>query len=718
MERVPVMAGQGAPERSRDLAMDLGPAHDDVDLRHLWNVLLARRWVVLGLAAATMAVALVVTLLTTPIYRASSTIQIERDSIKVINSEALTPVDTGMDRDFYQTQYELLRSRSLALQVIGNLGLAQSDALLEGVAPLPDGASPADVAAREQALVGSVLAALSIEPIRNSRLVRISFESPDPELSARVANAYADAFISSNIERRFDASSYAKKYLEERLEELKGRLEDTEQELVAYAEEEQIVSVGGDSPSLSAQNLSELNLQLAQAEGERFKAESAWQQAATGSGEALPQVLESPLIQSLRQSRAGLSAQYQEKLRIYKPEYPEMMQLRAQISEVDRQIAAEVGNIRGSLKSRYDAAVSQERLLKQRMGGLRDDVLDLANRSIRYNILQREVMTNQALYEGLLQRYKEIGVAGGIGANNIQVVDRAEVPGGPVRPSATRNLAMGLVLGLGLGVLAALAINYMDRRIRSLEVLHKLTGLPNLGVVPVLPDGMTPRQASENPRSAFSESYRSVRTALQFATPHGLPASFVVSSPSAGEGKTTTAAELAHNIALLGRRVALVDADLRSPSLHKVFDKANGVGLSNVLAGAATLEAVLQQTDEPNLSLVTSGPLPPNPPELLGGEGFEQLMADLAGRFDIVILDGPPVLGLADAPLLASRTEATLLVVAAGSSRKDEIRSALHRLSATRANVLGTLLVRYDARSQDGYGYGGYGYFAYGSQRD
>ncbi|GAA4854164.1 GumC family protein [Luteimonas vadosa] len=711
------MAGQELPEKRNELALDLGSAGDDLDLRQLWHVLVARRWVVLGLALATMAVALVITLMTTPIYQASSTIQIERDSIKVINSEALTPVDTGMDRDFYQTQYELLRSRSLALKVIEDLGLAQSDAFIEGAPALRPDASPADVAAREQALVGSVLAALGIEPIRNSRLVRISFESPDPALAARVANAYADVFIRSNIERRFEASSYAKKYLEERLAELKDRLEETEQELVAYAGEEQIVSIGGDSPSLSAQNLSELNLLLAQAEGERFSAESAWRQAASGAGLALPQVLESPLIQGLRQSRATLSGQYQDKLRVYKPDYPEMRQLQAQIAEIDRQIGAEIANIRGSLKSRYDAAVSQERLLKQRMGGLKDDVLDLANRSIRYNILQREVMTNQTLYEGLLQRYKEIGVAGGIGANNISVVDRAEVPGGPVRPSPARNLAIALMLGLGLGILAALGINYMDRRIHSVEALHKLTGLPNLGVVPELPAGMNPRQASGDPRSAFSESYRSVRTALQFATPHGLPTSLLVSSPSAGEGKTTSAAELAHNIALLGRRVVLVDADLRSPSLHQIFGTTNGIGLSNVLAGAASLDDALQAGGEANLSLITSGPLPPNPPELLGGDGFEQLMGELSRRFDVVILDGPPVLGLADAPLLASRVEATLLVLSAGRSRKDEIRSALHRFSGTRASVLGTLLVRYDARAQGEYGYGGYGYFAYGNPR-
>lgn len=696
-----------------DLAQDRG---GEIDLQAYWRVLRDRRWVVLGVLAAVVATALALTLLTTPIYRALATIQIERDTIKVINSEGLTPADSAFDRDFYQTQYELLRSRSLALRVIQDLGLIEHPHYSKSAAGSGGSSAPDEIRARQQSLVGAVLGALSIEPIRNSQLVRINFDSADPELAARVANAYADAFITSNIEGRFDASSYAKKYLEERLAELKGRLEDSEKELVVFAQQEQIISLGEDEPSLSAQNLAELNGSLARAQGERIKAEAESRQALVGSGLGLPQVVENTLIQGLRQSRAVLASQYQEKLRVYKPDYPEMQQLQGQISEIDRQITSEVGNIRTSLNARFQSASVQESLLSERIEALKGDVLDLASRSIRYNILKRETATNQELYDGLLQRYKEIGVAGGIGANNISVVDRAEVPGGPYKPSLTRNLAFALMLGLLLGTASAFALHYFDRRIHSAKGLETLTGLPALGVVPLLAAGTTPAMSSADLRSPFSEAYRSVRTALQFSTPHGLPRTLLVTSAGPGEGKTTTAAELARNIAQLGRRVVLIDADLRSPSLHKLFDKPNAVGLSSVLAGASAVAAAFQVTEEPNLTVITSGPLPPNPPELLGGDGLVALLDELAKTFDMVLLDGPPVLGLADAPLLASRAEATLLVVTAELTHKDAVQSALKRISATRSHVIGTLLIRVDMRSQGGYGYGDYGYFAYGGK--
>lgn len=700
------------------LAMDLQHDHGVEILQDYWKILHSHRWVVVGVLFAVLATSLILTLLSTPIYRALATIQIKPDTIKVVKSEGVTSADAPYDRDFYQTQYELLRSRTLALRVIQDAQLVQQPGFGGKAASQASKPSPSETLARQHAAVGAVLGALSIEPVRNSQLVRINFDSPDPQLAARVANAYADAFITSNIEGRFDATAYAKKYLEQRLAELQGKLEDSEKELVTFAEAQQIVSVGQDTPSLSAQNLSELNGMLAKAQADRIRAEADVHQASTGSGLGLPEVVDSGLIQQLRKERAALAAQYQDGLAIYKPDYPEMLQLQGKIAESDRQVAAEVGNIRAAMTSRYHAARDQEEMLVNRIGLLKGDVLDLASRSIRYNILKREIATNQQLYDALLQRYKEIGVAGGIGANNISVVDRAEAPGRPYKPDMRRNLLLGLLLGLALGILVAFVLHYSDRRIHSAKALEALTGLPGLGVIPLLDPGVSPNQASGNLRSPFSEAYRSVRTALQFSTVHGLPRSMLVTSAGPGEGKSTTAAELGRNIAQLGRRVALVDADLRNPSLHKVFGKSNSVGLSNVLAGAAQLSAACQATDIPNLTLVTSGPLPPSPPELLGGESLVSVFEELAKTHDLVLIDGPPVLGLADAPLLAGRAEFTLLVVTANITRKDSILSALQRIAATRSHVIGTLLIRFDMRNKTDYGYHGYDYFSYGGQRD
>jgi succinoglycan biosynthesis transport protein ExoP len=700
------------------LALDLNLEHGSDFALDYWRLLRDRRWIVLGVTAAVVAIALALTLLTTPVFRAQSTIKIERDSIKVVNSEGVTPADSTFDRDYLQTQYEMLRSRSLALRVVQDLGLVDHPYFAKIAGPADAKLGTGGTRARQKSLAGPLLAAVTIEPVRNSLLVRINADATDPELAARIANAYADDFIKGNIEGRFEASSYAKKYLEDRLAELKGRLEDSEKELVGFAEEEQIISLGDDTPPLSAQNLSEINVSLARAQEERIKAEADARQANMGSGLGLPQVVDNALIQSLRQSRAVLAGQYQEKLRLYKPDYPEMQQLQGQIQELDRQISTEVGNIRSSLNSRYQSARAREALLTQRVGALKGDVLDLAKRSIQYNILKRETATNQQLYDALLQRYKEIGLAGGIGANNISVVDRADVPGGPYKPSLTRNLAFGLMLGLLLGVLAAFGLHLLDRRVHSAKALETLTRLPAFGVVPLLEAGTTPAIASRDLRSPFSESYRSVRTALQFATVHGLPRSLLVTSAEAGEGKTTTASELARNIAQLGRKVVLVDGDLRNPSLHKIFGLRNATGLSTVLSGATVVGEACQPTGEANLMVMTSGPLPPNPPELLGGDSLIGLLDDLGQAFDVVILDGPPVLGLADAPLLASRAEATLLVVSAEMTRKDAVQSALQRLYATRARVIGTLLIRYQVHGHGGYGYGNYGYLTYGEKTD
>jgi capsular exopolysaccharide synthesis family protein len=698
---------------------------DEINLLEYWQILRDRKWLVAAVAGAVFLLALVFTLLATPIFRASSTLQIERDTIKVVDVGGLTPAESPMDRDFYQTQYELLQSRSLARRVIQDLKLAGNPEykdIVEAVdEKLADGDTKAVVSktqVREQALVQPVLDKLTIEPVRNSRLVKINYDSPDPVLAARIANAWSDAFIASNLERRFDASSYARKYLEERLAQLKGRLEDSEKQLVAFATQEQIVSVGEGQPSLSAQNLSELNASLAKAQDERIRTEAAWTQAASGSGLGLPQVVDNQLIQKLREQRTTVAAEYQEKLRTYKPDYPDMQRLQGQLDEIDRQIAAQIANIRASIKAQYDAARAQESLLTARIGGLKGDVLDLQNRSIQYNILKREADTNRELYDSLLQRYKEIGVAGNVGTNNISVVDRAEVPDRRHSPRLSLNLAVGLLLGLFAGVLAAFLLHHMDRSIHSPKALEALTHRPVLGVIPRLADGVTPARASADLRSPFSEAYRSVRTALQFATNHGLPHSLLVTSPGASEGKTTTALELARNIAQLGRSVVLVDGDLRNPSLHRLLDASNATGLSNILSGASDFAAALQSGKQDNLSVITSGPLPPSPPELLAGDALPALLEALRQRFDTVILDGPPVLGLADAPLLAHHVEATVLVAAAESTRSDAMQGALQRLLATHAHVLGTLLTRFDLSGKGaGYGYGGYTYYAYGNDK-
>ncbi len=437
------------------------------------------RWVlVAGITVAVILLALAASLLLTPQYRATTTLQIEREAIKVVSMEDVIPTESPMDRDFYQTQYELLMSRSLARRVIAKSGLAQhpvyADQVKAASAKFP-ALEPAQATAAprqaliERALTDSVLASLEVEPVRNSRLVKVHFSSPDSELSARVADTYASEFIASGLERRLQASTFATQYLSDRLTQLKQRLQDSEKNFVVFAGQEKIVSVGEGKPSLPAQNLGELNALLASTQQARIKSEAAWSQARYGSGLALPQVVASPLIQNLVQTRGQLAAEYQQKLSTFKSDYPEMLRLNSQLTEVGRQINAQVANIRASIKAEYDAAGLQEKMLEARIEQLKGDELDLQDRSIRYNMLKREVDTNRQLYDGLLQRFKEIGVAGNVGANNISVIDSADVPGKAHSPRIGFNLALAAVFGLFAGLLAALLLHVLgeSRRARA-----------------------------------------------------------------------------------------------------------------------------------------------------------------------------------------------------------------------------------------------------------
>lgn len=726
---------QLASERQHAISLDLRDPEaetrsSELDFRAYLRILIKRRWTVLGACAIVLLTVLVGTLLMTPIYRASATLQIERDTIKVVDVGAMTPLEGGGDKDFYQTQYELLKSRTLMQRVVDQLGLAASGELerimqpksmwsrLGGVfsgaaAPAPAAtAGKAAVTASDQrrlALAGLFAQGLAIEPVRNSRLVRIHYDSPEPTFSERAANAVATAFIASNLERRFDSSSYAKGYLEERLQELKLRLEESERSLVGVAQQEQIVGVGEQSASLSEQTLASLNSAVGRAREERIRTESLWRQAEASRGLVLyGETGANSMIQSLQESRGKLLADYQDKLRLYKPDYPLMRQLKGQIDEVERQIVDEIANIKAAIRAEYLGAAEQERLLAEQMIAVKAEVLDLQKRSIQYNIYKREVDTNRQLYDGLLQRYKEVGVAGGVSTNNVSVVDAATI-GGKYKPSLSSNLRWGLVFGLMLGVLLALAFEHLDDTLKAPEDLERQLGIAVLGVIPMLKK-TTPQAAWADQHSAFVEAYRSVRTALQFSTAAGAPKSILVTSATPNEGKTTTALTLARNFAQMGMRVLLIDADLRNPSLHKSLHVENKKGLSNLLAGAARPDDVIRTTEDRGLMLMTSGPLPPNPAELLAGSKMLSLLTVAGVKFDRIIIDGPPVLGLADVPILANVARGTLLVIETGETRVSVAQNAVKRLQAAHAFIIGGVLTKFESH-HSGYGYGyGYGY--------
>ena len=487
-----------------------------------------------------------------------------------------------------------------------------------------------------------------------------------------------------NLERRYGSSAYARKFLEEKLEELKIKLEDSEKALVAYADKEQIISVtskskdGKEQQPLADSDLAALNSALQQVRTERIRAEEQWDQASKSKEVVLvlPQVLNDKSLQFLKDKRAILSSDYQEKLATFKPDYPDMRRLKAQIAQIDAEIERAVTVIKGSLKAHYELLRQQEELLQKNIEEARGKVLTSRNKNIQMQILQREADSTRTLYDGLLQQYKDIGVAGATGTNNVSVIDRAEVPGAPYKPNLMKNLQFWLLIGLfGAGVAVA-ALEIWDDTFKSPEDIENQLELTVLGLIPKIKENVF-ESLRDSPVSGISEAYRSLRTALQFSTSNGLPKSLVVTSSNPGEGKSTTSVALAINFAQLGMKVLLVDADLRNPSAHRLLKREAESGLTNYLIGAASAPDILQATDVSNLTFMAAGPVPPNPAELLAGQNMARLLSTASENFDLVIIDAPPVLGLADAPLLASMAAGTLLVLGAGETRRGSSQSRI-----------------------------------------
>jgi len=694
---------------------------DELNLRELWSVIVKRRGTILLFTLIVVITVLTATYLMTPIYRASLTLQIDREDIKVVKIEEVTPVETsGSGQDYYQTQYELLRSRSLAQRVVNQQGLtgqppeapsslARIKTWLAGWLPKAsqtESAEPLSETARLDAAISNFLDNLTVEPVRNSRLVKLHYNSPYPQQAAIILNALAKSYINLNLERRFEASAYARDFLQERLQQVKARLEDSEREMVAFARQQEIINVGeSQNQNIVTQQLAATSAALSAAEQRRTTAEATYQQMRNTQGHGLSQVLNSGIIQTLKESKAKLEAQYQDNLSLYKPAYPSMVQLRGQIGQMDRQISQEVTNIRNAITAQYQAAKAEEALLQAQLDQLKREVLEQQDRSIQFNILRREVDTNRELYDGLLQRYKEVGVAAGIGTNNISVVDEARIPNRPFKPNLRLNALLALVLGLLGGIGLAFLLEHLDDTFRQPDEVEKRLSLPVLGLIPLIPQKRSdPRSIAlvghEDPRSVFAESYRSLRTALEFSTSSGVPRTLAVTSATSGEGKSTTALSLAIQFAQAGKKVLLIDADLRKPSLHRSLELDNHAGLTNLLAGEQERPAnIAQPTHIPNLFVIPAGPLPPNPAELLSSSKMLGLLVLAAEKFDQILLDSPPVMGLADALILGHLCDGTLLTIAMGGTRRGQVLVACKRLRSARVHLLGTLLNKLEARA-------------------
>ncbi len=686
-------------------------------LRQYLHIIIKRRWLILSLTLVFFVLGGVRAAMKTPLYSATARIQIDREAGKVIEGGSTSASEEG-GTEFLRTQYEILKSRAMAERVVSALRLHEDRDFLKSLdvsaLGLLSGSRKSQKISSSELqtrAVKIVMSNISISPVMQSRLVDLTFLDPNPVRAQQVANAYAEAYVASTLDKRFQANSYAKTFLEDQIKQLQIRLEDSEKALLQFAERERMVEVTEKS-SIAENNLSAANNVLGQLISERIKNEQLWKQLEKSSAIGLPQLLSNRVIDTLRGQRKALETEYQENLENFKPSYPAMTQIVNKVKEVDRQITAEVATIRNSLKAAYESSLSEETEMKARIETLREEVLNLQRKGIQYNVLKREVDTNRGLYNSLLQRYKEVDIAGGIGTSNVFIVEHGALASTPSEPNIPRHLIIALAMGFGLGVACAIMLEMLDDRVRAPEEMEQISGLATLGIIPC-PEGQA-GDALTDPRSAISEAYRSFATALQFSTESGLPRSLSVTSAGPGEGKSTTVLTIARHFAQMGLKVLLVDADLRKPSLHAKQGLDNTIGFSNFLTGASMPPDVIQKTDYPNLAFMASGPLPPNAADLLSGARIYSLISLGAEVFDLIIFDAPPLLGLADAQLIASATAATVFVVGAGDQRKGMIRSALRRLQLARINVLGSVMTKFQAKTV-GYAYA-YSYkYSYGS---
>jgi capsular exopolysaccharide synthesis family protein len=721
---MPAGAGQ-----SSKVALDYrGVDRDAMPLvRQVLRIVMRWRYLIIGTVAVCMIAGLIVTLLMTPKFSAAATIEISREASQITAFQGVERETSIADQEFYQTQYGLLKARSLAERVAVELRLVDDPIFFERfdvnqdkpAFQLVNGRYPAQGRAYRQRIAGEVLLKnLRVDPTRLSRLVNIMFTSPDAAFSALVANRWAQSFIETNLERKVQATSYGRDALQRQLAQLKERLDQSQRQLVTYAEQQRIINLpaastdGGRTTSersIVADELATLNASLSQATADRIQAQARYEQS--GSAGMSTEALRNIAINNLRQRRAEQAAEYQRLMIQFEPEYPAAKAVKTQIDQLDRSIANEEKRVSGSLAAEYRESAAREQALRAKVEQLKESYLDLRRRSIQYNIYQGEVDTNRALYDGLLQRFKEIGVAGGVGVNNIAIVDPADVPQRPSSPRLLINLLASLLLGLVFGGLLAFALEQVDEAIADPAEVERRLGLPLLGSVPKLESG-EPKDALLDRKSDLVDAYLAIQTNLEFTTEHGIPRSLAVTSTRPAEGKSTTALAMATMLTRARKKVILVDGDMRSPSVHHLGGVDHGHGLSNFLTGDDDIAGLTFEMSALGFTAMSAGPVPPNAAELLTGNRLKILIDRLLETYDHVIIDSPPVMGLADAPLIASRVEGVVYAVESHGIRSSLVQTALSRLANANARILGGVLTKFEA-SKAHYGYGyeyGYGY--------
>lgn len=731
----------------------------EVNLYDYLRVLRKHRWTIATVFAVIFVSVIIFTYTATPIYRSTTRLIIEKDDPKVVSIQEVMSVDSS-GLDYYQTQYKIIESRSVAREVIKRLKLRESeefvpkpkDTLIDNIQlTLSDAIAYVESLLKmekppkviddtresedEAPIVTGFIKRIKVTPIRNSRLVDIGFETKDPELSAKIANTLARAYIDLNLETKLRATQEAVVWLNSRIEEERKKVDQAERALLKYKLDHNIITdfFSKDVETITAQKLATLNSMVIEAEAKRMEAETRHKQAVSLKStpemlDSIPEVMNNDLVQKIKAMEVELFKRKSELSKRYGANHPQIIGIQNELNTLEARKAQEVERVTNSLNNAFKVAQAREQSLKKSLGDQKGESFSLNAKAVNYTALKREAESTKEMYDIVVKRFKETSMTENIRTGNIRVVDAAEVQKFPVSPKKTQNVLLGLIVGLFLGIGLAFFLEYLDNTIKTPDDIKERLKLPYLGPVPVIaamngnpgnPE-LNPEEGLvtiSSPKSTASESYRGIRTSLLFSAADNAPRIILVTSSAPSEGKTITSANLAVTMAQAGNRVLLLDCDMRRPKMHRVFNIPRDRGISNILVGNCTVDEAIIHTTIPGIDIVVSGPVPPNPSEMLGSQRMTKLLADVRDRYDRIIIDSPPLTAVTDAVILSRCVDGVLLVIRAAETHREIIKNAIGLLNNANAHTLGAVLNGVQM-GRDSYYYYQYYYYYYGEDGD
>ncbi|MGA8144862.1 MAG: polysaccharide biosynthesis tyrosine autokinase [Candidatus Acidiferrales bacterium] len=697
-------------------------------------ILRKHQWLILTFLLTVVTVVTIASFKMKPVYSAAARVEVDRESQSVLPFQGPNSYDEVVDMENYtETQAKILQSETVALQTIKSMDLGRYPEF--GGAANSLGWTHGGSSQKRPAILSAFLSRLTVKRVPNSRLIEVGFEAEDPQLAAQVVNSHLQNYVEQNFRSKYDATTQASNWLSAELEELRIKVEKSEDARIAYERQNQIWRTD-EKQDITTEKLGDLSKAVTDAQTALAEKEALYRMAVGGNVDALPGAQTNAVLQELLKHKADLDEQYLIAVDQYGPNYPKVLRLAAQQKELNTNLEQARKTLIEGVEQDFNTARSRVELLQQNLDKQKAEANDLAEKLVQYQILQHDAESNKQLYDGLLQKLKEAGITAGLRSSNIRVVDPALTPSSPSRPQKARNILLAFLVGLVGGVGLALFREYLDNTVKSPDDIESLTGLPSLAVVPSLPglNGHHSRRSGEGalqtasgprvellsyvqPKSQISEAFRALRTSLLLSQADHPPQVILVTSALPREGKTTAAVNLAVTLAQLGDRTLLMDSDLRKPGIRRALNLTIGKesGLSSYLAGVSTLDEVLiPHPTISNLEALTTGPVPPSPADLLSSHRMREAIAELRLRFKFVVIDSPPVMAATDAVILSALTDGVLLVVRSGETPKEAFTRTRDLLAAVKCRLLGVVLNAVDSSAPDYYYSYRYYPYAYG----